>query len=286
MQRNLLIKIDQAAQQQNNEKMSSPTANNSLSPYESLQGSINTQENMAQRKRQYPSVKEQEQLIYRRLLIIGVVLVLVIIVFFFWGIPIFIRLAEFLNLLRGNSNTPSSGDVIPPFTPRLESPPIATNSAKLPLVGSAEAGSTIELFLNGELKKKLLVGQDARFTIEDFNLGKGENRIEIRSTDQAGNTSPLSSPLTITLDTEAPPLVVSEPKGGTIFSGGNRDIKISGSSEAGATVTVNGFLAIVDSDSKFSYSYSLASGENVLEISAKDAAGNTSQQKISVVYSP
>lgn len=241
---------------------------------------------MSKTQRQYSSLKEQERIIYKRLLIIGITIVFIVVVFFFWGVPILVRIAEFLNILRDESSSSSSGDVIPPFTPRVESIPTATNSANLPIKGSAEAGSTVEIFLNGELKKKLLVGQNARFSIEDFSLSEGENRVEVRSIDQAGNTSPLSAPSIVTFDKEVPTLEVLEPKSGAAFTGGNRDIKITGTVEVGSTVTVNGFLAIVDSEGKFSYTYALSAGDNTLNILAKDAAGNSKEEKVQVTYSP
>lgn len=281
--------IDTDTNQKNRESRDELSLNqpSDLSP-NTTQGSKieNSQPQMPQQRRRYPNLKEQEQMIYRRLLIIGIVLVFIIVVFFFWGVPIFVRIAEFLSILRGESSSSSPNDVIPPFTPRVESIPTATNSANLSIRGSAEAGSTVEIFLNGELKKKLLVGQNARFSIEDFTLSEGENRIEVRSIDQAGNTSSLSPPSIVTFDDEPPLLEVREPKSGTAFFGGNRDIKVTGTTEVGGTVTVNGFLAIVDSEGKFSYTYALSPGENTLNISAKDAAGNTKEEKVKVTYNP
>jgi hypothetical protein len=238
-------------------------------------------------KRLVPSLKEQEQIIYRRVLIIGSIIVFVIVILLFWGLQIFVRLAEFLGVFWGASQVPSvSQDVIPPFTPILEGIPIATNSARLPFRGVAEAGSSVEIFLNSELKKKLLVGQDGSFLVEDLNLVEGENRIEVRSSDSAGNNSPLSSPSVVIFDKTAPPLELWEPQDKAVFVGEKREIKVVGQTEPQTTVTVNGFWTIIDQDGKFSYSLSLSQGENKIMIIAQDIAGNKIEREKTVYYNP
>jgi len=238
-------------------------------------------------RKSLPSLKEQEKIIYRRLLIIGGVIVLIVISLLFWGIQILVRLAEFLDVLWGASSVPTvSQDVIPPFTPILEGIPTATNSARLPFKGVAEAGSSVEIFLNGELKKKLLVGLDGNFAVEDLNLVEGENRIEVRASDSAGNISPLSSPSVVIFDKTPPPLEVIEPQDKSVFAGDKKEIKVVGQTEPQATVTVNGYWAIIDQDGKFTYNLSLNQGENKISVITQDIAGNKTERNLTVFYNP
>ncbi|OGD86110.1 hypothetical protein A2Z23_00430 [Candidatus Curtissbacteria bacterium RBG_16_39_7] len=254
---------------------------------ESTTNGFSVQAKVRRQKRLAPSLKEQEQVIYRRLLIIGSIIVLVIVVLLFWGLQLFVRLAEFLGIFWSSSSVPTvSQDVIPPFTPILEGIPTATNSARLPFKGVAEAGSSIEIFLNGELKKKLLVGQDGNFSVEDLGLTEGENEIEVRSSDSAGNVSSLSSPSVVIYDKTPPPLEVTEPQDRAVFVGDKKEIKIAGQAEPQTTVTVNSFWAIIDQDGRFSYIIILNQGENKISIIAQDIAGNKTERERTVFYNP
>jgi hypothetical protein len=63
----------------------------------------------------------------------------------------------------------------------------------------------------------------------------------------------------------------------------DKDIQISGASEAGSTVTIkidghSDIEVTADSEGKFSQTYSLSEGENLFSFVAKDKAGNKSQE--------
>jgi hypothetical protein len=131
--------------------------------------------------------------------------------------------------------------------------PSATNSARLNLQGLAESGSTVELFLNNQSVTTTLVGNEGTFKINDFNLKEGENRLEMRAIDKAGNQSTLSSPILITYDKTAPQLEVNQPGDGSVFSQDKRELEVTGKTDEGSSVTVNGFWAIVDQNGNFSY---------------------------------
>jgi len=245
------------------------------------------EERMKRKRKLASTLQQQEQIIYRRLLIIGSFIVLIVIIFLFWGLQLFARIAEFLGVFWGASSVPTiNQDVIPPFTPTLEGIPTATNSAVLPLKGIAEAGSSVEIFLNGELKKKLLVRQDGNFVVDDLTLAEGENRIEVRASDSAGNVSPLSSPSVVIYDKTPPPLEITQPKDKTLFVGENKEIKVIGQTEPQTTVTVNGFWAIIDQDGKFTYDLTLNQGENKIAVVAQDIAGNKTEIDRTIFYNP
>lgn len=234
-------------------------------------------------RRSYISAAEKQ--VYRKLLTLGVVTLIILVVLFFWGLPILARLAGVLTFLPGGDDGKNKNDVIPPFPPRLEGLLIATNSAQIKLTGFAEPESTVEIFLNGALAKKLLIDKEGKFEIENFNLTYGENKLQLKATDQAGNISPLTEQQ-ILFDNTSPALEISEPTSGTVFYGSQNLVKIAGKTDPQTTVLVNSFWAIVDQEGNFSLSYPAQSGENKLEITAQDVAGNQTKKSLTVFYSP
>ena len=230
-------------------------------------------------------ITPSEKQVYRKLITLGLVTLIIIIVLFFWGLPVLARLAGVLTILPGSDKSKDKNDVIPPFPPRLEGLPVATNSAQIKLAGFAEADSSVEIFLNGTLAKKLLIGKDGKFEIENFNLTYGENKLALKATDQAGNSSPITEQ-ELAFDNTPPALEISEPTSGTVFYGSQNLVKIAGKTDPQTTVLVGQFWAIVDQDGNFALSYPAQSGENKLEIAAQDEAGNQTKKSLTVFYQP
>lgn len=226
-----------------------------------------------------------EKQVYQRLAILGVTTLVILVILFFWGLPVLARFAGILTFFTSRDELRSGGDVVPPFPPRLEGIPTATNSAQIKLVGFAESGSTLEIFLNGALAQKLLIDANGKFDIDNFNLTYGENKLQLKATDRAGNSSSISEQL-IVFDNTPPNLELSEPKSGSVFFGQNNLIKIAGKTDPATTVLVSGFWAIVDQEGKFTLPYPAQPGENNLEIIAQDAAGNQTKQNLIIYYNP
>jgi len=83
-------------------------------------------------------------------------------------------------------------------------------------------------------------------------------------------------------DVTPPPLTLTSPPDGTTTNGPT--ITVSGSTEPGAQVTVNGIVAAVDSNGTFSLSLALRSGENVIVAKATDSSGNVATASFVVTY--
>nr|WP_246583580.1 Ig-like domain-containing protein [Bradyrhizobium iriomotense] len=148
-------------------------------------------------------------------------------------------------------------------------------------------GDTVELLLNGSsfshplvrtVTSSDIVAQSVSFTVSAGDLGPdGLKLISGRFTDLAGNSS-TSSPLTITLDTIAPVLAITNSGGNT-----NQSVQtIAGTADpadAGAIVTVldDGAVvgvATIQVNGTWSTDVTLHSDANSLTAQATDAAGN------------
>lgn len=222
-------------------------------------------------------LRKEEKEAYKRLLLAAAIIIFLIFTFVLWGFQILVKFAEFLDLVRNTTRPPvTTQDTIAPLAPRLYPLPTATNSARLQLMGFAESGSTVEIFLNNQSIGTILVGGDGNFK-NDLNLKDGDNRIEARAIDKAGNQSTLTSPALVTFDKTPPALEVAQPADGSVFSQDRREIIVSGETDEGTTVTVNSFWAIVEQSGNFSYNLPLSNGENKITIEATDTAGNKRQ---------
>ncbi|HEX9710451.1 MAG TPA: Ig-like domain-containing protein, partial [Candidatus Thermoplasmatota archaeon] len=104
-------------------------------------------------------------------------------------------------------------------------------------------------------------------------LREGPNVVNLTVVDAAGNRRDVS--LVLTLDTQAPSLTVSTPEDGARVA--QDTVRVAGTAEAGALVTVGGSPAVVDAAGRFAVDYPLVRGENTVVVEATDPAGNTAR---------
>lgn len=206
--------------------------------------------------------------------------------FFEYGVDYFGRLIGTLNDSGSEEIANVVRDTLPPPPPLIDPLPEATNSAILEIIGEAEASSELNLFLNGETVKQMVVGDSGTFRVDGVNLREGDNNIYAVATDMAGNRSQESPRQTITLDKEPPELSIEFPQNNQILSGDEREIAIKGKIEEDAVITINERKIVVDLDGSFEASYSLTDGENSITIIAKDKAGNQTKEELVVNYRP
>ncbi len=190
-------------------------------------------------------------------------------------------------------------DTKPPAAPAAPGLPAADDSGALGdgitddntprLTGSAEAGSTVQLFIAGSL-----VGSGpsvgGSYTISPgVVLADGTYSITARATDAAGNIGPSSPPFALTIDTAppaapaAPRLLAADDSGAS--GDGTTNVKgprLTGSAEAGSTVTLFIAGAVVGTGTATGGTYTIpiapvpADGTYSVTVSATDAAGNAS----------
>ncbi len=241
---------------------------------------------MARRKRFSRLARKEEARNLRQAILFGFLTITILFLLIFLGIPALIRMAIFLGNLRSSSLPVETGDVLPPAPPVLSSLPPATNSAQIDLHGFAEAGTTVEIFLNKISTSKLVVEKGGTFAVNKFTVTSGRNEIFAEATDDAGNTSQSSEKIIIFYDTEPPKLIISEPEDGASLIGEESPVKILGITEEEARAAINEHLVIVSQEGDFEFSLPLSEGENLIKVVATDQAGNQTEKELTVNYSP
>ena len=118
---------------------------------------------------------------------------------------------------------------------------------------------------------------DGSFTVP-VSLAEGGNLIFVNATDRFGNLA--VDVVKILSDTVPPPLVVLTPANLSVSP--TDLVRVSGLSEFGAFVTVNGFSVVVAPNGTWSVVLALPEGLNILEIAAADQVGNVNYTGIAV----
>ncbi|WP_439342863.1 Ig-like domain-containing protein [Vacuolonema iberomarrocanum] len=163
-----------------------------------------------------------------------------------------------------------------------------TNDQGLEFSGSAEAGSVVELFLDGNsIGTAMATGGIWSFDYTGTELADGDYILTARSTDTAGNTSDASANFAFTVDITAPdaPSIdsLSEDSGAADDLTNDQGLEFSGSAEAGSVVELfldgNSIGTVTATGGTWSFDYTgteLTDGDYVLTARAADIAGNTS----------
>ena len=173
-----------------------------------------------------------------------------------------------------------------------------TAQASVPLQGSIPAavvGQTgyrvnVYLVVSGATDRKVAsisVGGTTQFITDPVALTEGQNVFvaRLQGPDGEGASSPA---VTYILDTKPPKLTISSPGKGAKLNAST--VSVSGSSDAGATVTVRneeapgGSLnsATVGGDGHYSLTVAVVAGSNTIDLTATDQAGNVSTASVTV----
>ncbi|WP_416392125.1 Ig-like domain-containing protein [Alloalcanivorax xenomutans] len=177
--------------------------------------------------------------------------------------------------------TEAQDDVEPGTDPILSGG--STNDTTPTLAGTAEAGSTVEVFQDGVSLGTVAADADGNWSFTpSTELGEGSYSFTATATDAAGNTSDPSTAFEVTVDTTAPEAPVVNPSDGT---------ELSGTAEPGSTVGVDvdgdgtpDYTVEADADGNWSVTPDapLADGAEIT-VTASDEAGNTSDPVTAIV---
>jgi hypothetical protein len=111
-------------------------------------------------------------------------------------------------------------------------------------------------------------------------VGSSGVTVTITATDLAGNVG--NATVKINFDGSAT-LTITTPKKVKVSSTSN-SMKLVGTAEPGATVTVNDLAVPVDANGGFSLKLTLKEGKNTFVVTTKDPAGNTNTQTVTATY--
>lgn len=219
-------------------------------------------------------------------LILGVFLVYAMLA---WMIPTLIGGLSVLNRFKPSppvkSSITESASLAPPV---LNIPYEATSTASIAVRGYAVPKSSVEIYVDDDLKTTTRVNDDGSFISDPVTLGLGTNNISGKTVDEKGNKSFSSKPIQILYDNEKPKLDLKEPQDNQKIKGGDKKVTVSGTtnSDKEITITANGIRLIVNSDGIFSQILDINEGENNIVVVATDTANNTTQITRKVIYEP
>lgn len=184
---------------------------------------------------------------------------------------------------NNDSSTKSQTDVIV-TSPILDPLPISTNSAQMIVSGQAQKNRKIKLFVNDTNMGEKDTDSDGSFRFTNVKLSDGEN--VVKATSLAGDKESNSSRTqTVRYMSKAPTLTVDSPTDNQEIHGGDKKVSISGKTDSGIQVTINGVYALSKPDGSFSFTLAISDGDNTITIVASDDAGNQTQIVRHVKYS-
>lgn len=216
------------------------------------------------------------------ILFLGGIIVVLFLLFKF-GIPALTNLSLYLSSKNtSGQNSTNTTSVI--AAPVLAEAFTATNSATITVSGTGVAHETIQLFVNNTQVDSSPTKDDGTFTFTGVNLTQQQNTIQVKA-EVNNKTSNFSDGWMVSYIQKAPTLSVDSPHDGDSFDSSHPTVVVTGKTDPDVRVTVNGFWAIVDNTGKYTYTLSLQNGDNHITVVATDAAGNTTQQQLTVHHS-
>ena len=214
---------------------------------------------------------------------IMVITLVSIILLVFFGIPVLGRFAGFISEIAKGDKPIVNNDTTPPAPPRIDILPKFTNQTSLNISGQSEVGAIIKLNINGRESEIALDGE-GKFS-KEISLIDGENKIDAKTVDSAGNESNSTQQFSITLDKENPSIEITSPANGANFFGTKQQqIQIIGKTELGANLYINSRFVNVNSDGSFKFDVKLGEGENKFNIKSTDQAENFSEMDLVVNF--
>ena len=218
------------------------------------------------------------QKLIKRILITNGISLLIVIVLYFWMVFFISNVGSFWDLFRKKEIYVNKDTIAPP-PPFISEIPKATKNDSTDITGKSEAGIKITLYTEGSKTSESTSDSQGTFSFTGVRVGIFPTTIYATATDESGNESNKSQVYTIVKDDTPPKLEVINPKNGEEIKATEHAYRITGKTEPGVTISVNGQLAIINQDSEFGVSVRLEEGDNLLEIKALDIAQNETIEK-------
>lgn len=216
-----------------------------------------------------------------------IIIIALLYITFYWILPSFIGSLGFIkNFSNPSKKMINSADQTTLAPPVFNIPYEATNTAQIEITGYASPGSKVAIFLDDDKKQTVDAGGDGSFEFKNVSLSLGTNNIYGKTVDEKHQESLSSKTLTLIYDNEKPILDIAEPEDNKSINGGDKKVKISGHTEPGAKVYINGNQIIVDKDGNFTQIAPLSEGDNSFDIKAADIATNSNEVSRKVIFHP
>ena len=224
----------------------------------------------------------------QRTMILSIIGILVILFLLFrFGIDALVNFSVFISGSKNQVTTQDSNQLNYVTAPTLNPQPQATNSAHIIITGQSTKDYSVLLYLNNNNVDQVNTDKNGGFVFKE-DLTSGNNQIKVKAKFN-NKQSDFSNTIDVIYKNSAPALDISAPSDGQSFNKNlvntNNTINVTGKTDAGVSVTVNGFWAVVDDSNNFSYTLPLQNGDNQLKIVATDPAGNKIEKDLKVSFS-
>jgi Glucodextranase, domain B len=227
--------------------------------------------------------KKAEDEITKKTIFLGLLTIVVLAVMIIFGLPFLIKMTVMIGNNKSKSDSQVAVKVLPPMAPRLIMPFEATNSSQIAIKGLAEKNVMVELLKNDVSIGKVQANDAGEFSFDNIQLDSGDNQFTAIAISDDGGSSEPSKESVITYDNVPPTLTMITPNQDS-SNVSLADFEVTGQSEAGVSVTVNGQVAMVDDSGKFKIELQLNPGKNDVNIVVSDLAGNITRKTISITY--
>lgn len=232
------------------------------------------------------SVKNKEKKAAVRLITYFVIAIVLVYLLLTWGLPALIGGLSYFHKAKTPSNNANAIEDTAITPPVLNIPYEATNTGTIKINGYSTPDAKVEIYLDDDLRTTVNTESDGSFQSDDIDLALGTNNISSRTVDEKGNKSLPSKNIKVIYSNEKPLLQISEPQDGQEIKGGDKKIKVSGSTDPDNSISINGSTIIINSEGKFSQDISINEGDNTITITATNKVGNSATTERRVKYTP
>src|SRR3989440_1634319 len=183
---------------------------------------------------------------------------------------------------RGSIDLPAGGNTSIGAAPIADSLPAYTRDPQLQLTGkvpsfAVQAGRSVQFVLNGAVVATTLLDPSGAFNAT-LALKEGANSIGVALI--ADRDVVAASSYNVVLDRTPPTMAVAQPAEGSTVDAKN--IVVTGTTEPGSTITVNGRIVVITPEGAFIDSFSATPGSVPIAVVARGRAGNETTQKLTV----
>lgn len=203
-----------------------------------------------------------------------------------WGLPFLIGSLSVFNKFKPSTAKQESVEDLAIAPPILNIPFEATSSSTLQISGHSTPNSEVEIYFDDEIKDMVETNSEGNFKTDPLELSLGTNNIYGKTISDKGIKSLPSKTIKLLFNNEKPKLEIAEPQDNAQIKGGDKKIRVSGTTDSNNIVSVNGLNTIVNSEGNFSIEVNINEGDNVIQISASNQVGNSNQVERKVNYTP
>jgi hypothetical protein len=183
---------------------------------------------------------------------------------------------------RGSIDLPAGGSTSIGAAPIADSLPAYTRDPLLQLTGkipsfAVQEGRSVQFVLNGAVVATTLLDPSGAFN-STLTLKEGANAIGVALIAERDVVA--ASSYSVVLDRTPPTMTVSQPASESTVDAKN--VVVTGTTEPGSTITVNGRIVAITPEGGFTDSFSATPGSVPITVVARDRAGNETTQKLTV----